>query len=150
MLSVCLHQRSMNKWMSVVTVAVRRPLLLTAVIKSFLCILGVTTRAGGLQCFFTNEVGVELPAGASLLVRVCAVCSSARCFSHGSPSREVMLRNAAKESSLAEQTPHQPRSLAASSPPRLAHRRLFVQRGGTAGSRAARLTLAEGDRVTCR
>lgn len=41
-------------------------------------------------------------------------------------------------------------SLALSLPPRLAHRRLFVQRGGTAGCCAARLTLAEGDRVTCR
>lgn len=39
---------------------------------------------------------------------LCCVCSSPRWFSHGSPSREVMLRNVAGVSRLAEQTPHQP------------------------------------------
>lgn len=36
------------------------------------------------------------------------VCCSVRCFGCGSPSREVMLRNVAAVSRLAEHTPHQP------------------------------------------
>lgn len=41
----------------------RKAASLTAVIKSFLCILEVTTRPGGLFHVCAIEVGMELPAG---------------------------------------------------------------------------------------
>ena len=51
----------------------------------------------------------ESPAGGLLLVHICVVCAAPlRRFSRGSPSREVMSRNAAAASRSAEQTPHQP------------------------------------------
>lgn len=89
----------------------------------------------------------EFPAGVLLLVHICVVLAALlRSFSHGSPSREVVLRNAAGVSGSAEQTPLRPRlppPPPSSSPPCLSPPRLFVQRSVEAD-------FCEGHWVTCR
>lgn len=74
------------------------------------------------------------------------VCCSLRCFGCGSPSREVMLRNVAAVSRLAEPTPHQPR-LPPSAPLLLTSLPLFSSSLCAAEHRG--WFLAEGYWVTC-